>query len=218
MTCTLSCHPAAPAETHFHWRAASGMSVPMEGPVTLVKSAGQGRELVALLQSIAGGDRSALATLYRRTSGKLYGICMRLLGSEAEAEDVLQDVYVTVWQKAGRFDSAKASPITWLAVLARNKAIDRLRLRRIATTHIDEAAEVADDSPSAFDLLERDEENARLGGCLEELDDRQRTMIREAFVEGATYSELADREAVPLGTMKSWIRRGLLRLRGCLER
>jgi RNA polymerase sigma-70 factor (ECF subfamily) len=170
------------------------------------------------LQSIAGGDRAALALLYRRTSAKLHGMCLRLLGSEAEAEDVLQDVYVTVWQKAARFDAAKASPITWLAVLARNKAIDRLRVRRVATGDLAEAQNVADDSPSAFDLVEAGEENQRLGHCLEELDEKQRAMIRAAFIEGATYPELAEREAVPLGTMKSWIRRGLMRLRGCLER
>jgi RNA polymerase sigma-70 factor (ECF subfamily) len=143
---------------------------------------------------------------------------MRLLGSEAEAEDVLQDVYVTVWQKAGRFDAAKASPITWLAVLARNKSIDRLRVRRVATGDLGEAGEIADDAPSALDLVERDQESQRLSHCLDELDEKQRAMIRAAFLDGATYPELAEREAVPLGTMKSWIRRGLLRLRGCLER
>jgi RNA polymerase sigma-70 factor (ECF subfamily) len=142
---------------------------------------------------------------------------VRLLGSQAEAEEVLQEVYVTVWNKADRFDPHKASPITWLAVLARNKAIDRLRLRRLPTDPIDHASEVADDRPSALDVLETAQEHDRLNGCLDELDAQQRSMIRAAFLDGASYPELAEREGVPLGTMKSWIRRGLLRLRGCLQ-
>ncbi len=177
----------------------------------------QPHELVPVMRSIAAGDRAALALLYERTSAKLFGICARLLPSEAEAEEVLQDVYVTVWQKADRFDAAKASPITWLAVLARNKAIDRLRRRSVATEDLAAAADIPDGGASALDLLERSEENARLAGCLDALDERQRTMIRAAFLDGDSYPELAQREKVPLGTMKSWVRRGLLRLRECLE-
>lgn len=175
-------------------------------------------ELVPLMHAVAAGDRRALADLYGRTSGKLYGICLRLLGSEPEAEDVLQDVYLTVWNKADSFDRDKASPITWLAVLARNKSIDRLRRKRAPTTTIDDAPDFADDGPSALDVLERDEDRRRLEVCLEELDRQQQEAIRSAFLDGATYPQLAEREQVPLGTMKSWIRRGLIRLRGCLER
>lgn len=175
------------------------------------------RELNPLLRLVSSGDRRALAELYSRTSAKLFGICVRLLGSEAEAEEVLQDIYLTVWKKADRFDPVKASPITWLAVLARHKAIDRLRLRRLGTDPIEAAGEVADERPSALDLLESAEDRDRLNACLEELDERQRSMIRCAFLDGATYPELAEREGVALGTMKSWIRRGLLRLRGCLQ-
>lgn len=175
-------------------------------------------ELAPLMQAVAAGDRDALADLYGRTSAKLYGICIRLLGSEPEAEEVLQDVYVTVWKKAGSFDRDKASPITWLAVLARNKAIDRLRRQRAPTTTMDDAPDLADDSPSALEILERDEDQRRLNTCLDELEEQQRASIRAAFLDGATYPQLAEREQVPLGTMKSWIRRGLIRLRGCLER
>jgi RNA polymerase sigma-70 factor (ECF subfamily) len=183
----------------------------------MVMSAASSHELSPLMRSVASGNRGALAELYRRTSAKLFGICVRVLGSEAEAEEVLQEVYLTVWNKAGRFDDVKASPITWLAVIARNKAIDRLRIRRIATGPIEDASEVRDEHPSALDVLETAEEQQRLAGCLDELDEQQRTMIRSAFLDGATYPELAEREGVPLGTMKSWIRRGLLRLRGCLQ-
>jgi RNA polymerase sigma-70 factor (ECF subfamily) len=177
-----------------------------------------GGELVALLEAITRGDRGAFSDLYRRTSAKLYGICLRLLPSEAEAQEVLQETYVLVWQKADRFDSAKASAITWLATIARNKAIDRLRRRTLAGDGLEAAAEVEDDSPSAFDVIGDAEDAARLSHCLEELDERARAMIRAAFLDGASYPELAERERVPLGTMKSWIRRGLQRLRGCLER
>jgi RNA polymerase sigma-70 factor (ECF subfamily) len=187
----------------------------MDPAAPLATNAGQ--ELNPLLRLVATGDRRALADLYGRTSAKLYGICVRLLGSPAEAEEVLQEVYVTVWNKADRFDPHKASPITWLAVLTRNKAIDRLRLRRLPTDPIEHAGEIADDRPSALDVLETAQEQDRLNGCLDELDAQQRTMIRAAFLDGASYPELAEREGVPLGTMKSWIRRGLLRLRGCLQ-
>lgn len=175
-------------------------------------------ELVAMLEAVSRGDRGAFSRLYQRTSAKLYGICLRLLGSEAEAQDALQEIYVLVWEKAGKFDAAKASAITWLAVLARNKAIDRLRRRSVADAGLDSAAEVEDDSPSAFEVVGEKQDVARLVNCLDELDERARQMIRAAFLDGASYPELAERESVPLGTMKSWIRRGLQRLRGCLER
>ena len=174
-------------------------------------------ELAPLLRATAAGDASALSELYRRTSPKLYGICLRLLNSEAEAQEVLQDVFVTVWQKAFRYDADKASPITWLAVMARNKAIDRLRGRQLRTEELGAAADVPDDSLLAVDIIEQRQEHDRLSGCLDELEPNQSAMIRAAFLDGATYAELAERQSVPLGTMKSWIRRGLLRLRGCLE-
>jgi RNA polymerase sigma-70 factor (ECF subfamily) len=179
----------------------------------------EGRRLADTLTAVAGGDRAAMADLYQRTSSKLFGICLRLLGSEAEAEEVLQETYVTVWRKAAAFDSGKASAITWLAILARNKAIDRLRVRGPRPhAGLDEATEIVDPGASALDLLEDAQERHRLTLCLDELEQRTGKMIRAAFLDGATYPDLAEREGVPLGTMKSWIRRGLLRLRGCLER
>jgi RNA polymerase sigma-70 factor (ECF subfamily) len=213
----LQAHCSPPADFRFQQAMSSGMERFMDRRAESKTSSDSG-QLAQLLEAVSRGDRSAFAALYRRTSAKLYGICLRLLGSEAEAQDVLQEVYVTVWQKAGQFDSARASPITWLAVLTRNKAIDRLRRRPIASEGIEAAAEIEDDSPSAFDLVGGAEDAARLGHCLGELEERARTMIRAAFLDGATYPELAEREGVPLGTMKSWIRRGLQRLRGCLDR
>lgn len=194
-----------------------GIKHGMDRPADFQAISGTGA-LADLLSATSRGDRAAFSSLYQRTSAKLYGICLRLLGSEAEAQDVLQDVYVIVWEKAGRFDPSKAGAITWLAVLARNRAIDRLRRRSVGTDAIEAAAHIEDESPSAFDIVEQADNAARLGRCLEQLEERSRSMIRSAFLDGASYPELAEREGVPLGTMKSWIRRGLQRLRGCLER
>lgn len=193
-----------------------GIKHGMDRPADFQAISGTGA-LADLLSATSRGDRAAFSSLYQRTSAKLYGICLRLLGSEAEAQDVLQDVYVLVWHKAASFDAGRASAITWLATVARNKSIDRLRRRRIASDGLDAAADVEDEAPSAFDLIGDAQDAARLGRCLEELEERARSMIRAAFLDGATYPELADREGVPLGTMKSWIRRGLVRLRGCLD-
>ena len=210
-----ACAPSA----HFRFRlfSGSGMTTNMDS----LESQRPGRdssELAGLLRAVSGGDRRAFAILYDRTSAKLYGICLRLLGSEAEAQDVLQEAYVRIWSNAGRFDPTKASPITWLAVVARNKAIDRLRQRVSATDGIEAAADVEDDAPSAFDLVDAQQDANRLAECLEELEEQPRTAIRAAFLDGLSYPELAERDSVPLGTVKSWIRRGLQRLRGCLER
>jgi len=190
---------------------------PMDRPVSNRRSA-ERAQLATLMSRVAAREAGALKAVYDSTSAKLYGICLRLLGDEAEAEDVLQEVYLTVWRKARIFDEARASPITWLATIARNRAIDRLRSKRMPATDVAEALDIADVGPSSIDVLEQAQDASRLRHCLGELDERARTMIRSAFFEGFTYSELAAREAVPLPTMKSLIRRGLLRLRGCLER
>lgn len=174
-------------------------------------------QLAQLLASVATRDAAALKQLYDRTSFKLYGICLRVLRDEADAQDALQDVYVSVWRKAGTFDQSKASAITWLVTLARNRSIDRLRSRRPGSDTIDAAAEIADDRPSSLEVLESAQDVSRLSNCLDELEERPRAMIRSAFFDGATYPQLAEREGVPLPTMKSLIRRGLMRLRGCLE-
>lgn len=199
--------------------AGSCMDRPMDRPAGATTGSEEGRRLAGTLHAVANGSQAAMADLYERTSAKLYGICLRILGSEADAEEVLQETYVTVWRKAAHFDQSKAGVITWLAVLARNKSIDRLRQRRPeAPAGLDAAADIPDAGASALDLLEDAQERQRLSACLEELEPRTGEAIRAAFLDGATYPDLAEREGVPLGTMKSWIRRGLLRLRGCLER
>ena len=172
------------------------------------------------LQRAGRGEKSALESIYRATSAKLFGICLRILGDRQEAEDVLQLVYVSVWRRAGSFDPSRASPITWLATLARNRSIDRLRsLRRTRGFEpVETAADIVDGAPDALAGLESAEEGKRLAGCIGELEDKTANAIRSAFFGGLTYSDLADRAGVPLGTMKSWIRRGLMKLKECLER
>jgi len=173
-----------------------------------------------LLVAVAGGDARAFENLYRSTSAKLFGICLRVVKQRNDAEDVLQDVYSTIWRKAHQYDAARASAITWLAMMARNKAIDRVRaggVERHSAT-LDLAEELHDPNPTALAAAESNDENKRLNACLSELEVQRRNLIRIAFFEGATYEELAARSGSPLGTIKSWIRRGLLRLKACLER
>jgi RNA polymerase sigma-70 factor (ECF subfamily) len=163
-------------------------------------------------------DRAALQDVYRLTSAKLFGICLRICGERSAAEDVLHDVYLTIWKRAGAYEPGRASPISWLATIARNKAIDWVRARGARPAHpIEEAALVADMSPDQSETAERDQESRRLHDCLDALDERARDAIRTAFFDGVTYAELAERKNVPLGTMKSIMRRGLLQLRGCVD-
>jgi len=175
--------------------------------------------LRAAMVRLADGDSEALEEIYAATRVKLYGICLRILGDTKEAEDALQDVYVNLWQRADRYDPTRASPISWLATFARNRAVDRLRVGRVrgGAVGIEEAAPLPDETPLAEDMLMDAERAARVHTCLETLDDNAATHIRAAFFEGYTYAQLAERAGVPLGTMKSWIRRGLIRLRECLE-
>jgi RNA polymerase sigma-70 factor (ECF subfamily) len=167
---------------------------------------------------IAAGEREALRQLYDATSAKLFGVCLRILSDREESEDVLQDVYVTIWRRADRFDGARASVMTWVSTIARNRAIDRLRAR--GPMHYAEPVEdleIADGSVGAEALLEAADDSHRLQGCLSELDERTEKVIRTAFFEGVTYEALAKRMDAPLGTVKSWIRRGLAKLKGCLQ-
>lgn len=172
-----------------------------------------------LLAQIAGGDQTAFETLYRNTSGKLLGICLRVLTDRAEAEDVLQEVYVTVWHKAGQFDAQRSRAMTWLGTIARNRAIDRLRALPAPATRasIDAADAAHDPAPSPAVQAEASTERARLDECLDQLEPRRQKLIRTAFFEGATYEELATRSGSPLGSIKSWIRRGLMQLKACLQ-
>lgn len=175
-------------------------------------------DLNRLLQHTGRNDQQAFAELYKRTSPKLFGVCLRMLRDRGEAEEVLQETYAAVWRCAASFDATRASAITWLVTLSRNKAIDRLRQHRDELLDDPQKLEVAADeraTPAAD--AESSQEYRRLQRCLDELEPQQQSSVREAFFSGATYNELATRCKVPIGTMKSWIRRSLLQLRKCLD-
>ncbi|MEG2803126.1 sigma-70 family RNA polymerase sigma factor [Stenotrophomonas sp.] len=180
---------------------------------------GAARRLDALLEQVATGDRQAFEAVYQLASGRLFAICLHVLRDRGDAEEVLQDVFTTVWHKAAQFDRGKASAMTWLSMAARNRAIDRLRaapprpLEDIAV-----AEEIADFAPQPGQVAEQASDRERLDDCLDTLEPRRRSLIRLAFLDGASYEELARRIGSPLGSVKSWIRRGLGQLRVCLER
>ena len=173
--------------------------------------------LTEALVATGAEDRDAFRRLYDLTAAKLFGICLRICGERQAAEDVLHEVYLTVWRRAGAYEPGRASPITWLATIARNRAIDWRRANASrSTAPLEDAPDLPDTGPLPGDGLEAAGESARLHDCLRALDDRQRQAISTAFFDGVTYAELAKREGVPLGTCKSWIRRGLAGLKRCL--
>lgn len=164
------------------------------------------------------GDRSAFETVYKATSAKLFGVCLRIFPDRTEAEEALQEAYLTIWNKAASFETGRASPISWLVTVTRNRAIDRLRSKgKAGLTALDEAAEIADPAPLADAQMLVASENRVLNGCIEDLNQRDAHFIRCAFIGGATYVDLASSEGEPLGTVKSRIRRALLKLRSCME-
>lgn len=174
--------------------------------------------LTRALGRVADGDREGLQQVYEMTSAKLLGTVLHVLRDRDRSEDVLQEVYLKVWHRAARFDESRASPITWLCAIARNAAIDRARKdgRNLEDDASDALPDVEDESMGADDALCREEDREKLRRCLEGLEKDHRKSIRLAFFRGFTHSELAKRLGVPLGTMKSWIRRGLKNLKGCL--
>ncbi len=174
--------------------------------------------LAASLTAAGRGDRAAFEEIYKRTSAKLFGICLRIFPDRQEAEDALQDAYITIWNRAVTFDPARASPITWLAIVTRNRAIDRLRAKgKAAMVPVDEAFDVADDAPNAEAQLLAGADTRALNTCIAALETLDAAFIRSAFLRGATYADLAAQEALPLGTVKSRIRRALIKLRACMS-
>lgn len=143
-----------------------------------------------------------------------------MLADASEAEEALQDVYMTIWRRSGTYDPARASPMTWLVAIARNRAIDRIRaakaLRRSPLAVPLDVQEHHGATSAEMLAGEAVEDSQRLAMCVEALDAHVRRAIRAAFFDGLTYEQLATREDVPLGTMKSWIRRGLISLRKCM--
>ncbi|SMX44829.1 sigma-70 family RNA polymerase sigma factor [Maliponia aquimaris] len=175
-----------------------------------------------LIARTALRDRAAFAALYDATSGKLLAICLSVLKDREEAEDTLQEVYLRVWNKAGRYAVTGHSPMTWLITLARNIAIDRLRARRRATGDRAETETETDSLPDARPGPEAAtiaaSESRRIVDCLGQLPDERAEAVRAAYLEGDSYADLAQRFAVPLNTMRTWLRRSLQSLRECMSR
>ena len=175
--------------------------------------------LVAALTLSATGDREAFRRVYELTAAKLFGICLRICGERQAAEDVLQEVYLIVWRRAATYRPDRSHPVTWLATIARNRSLDWRRSPRARTAMADAADvdETVDDAPLADQRIVAGEDGRRLDDCMDRLDDRPREAIRSAFLDGLTYGDVARRVGVPLPTMKSIIRRALIRLRECLN-
>ena len=177
-----------------------------------------------LITRVAAQDRAAFRALYGQTSAKLMGVLLRILGTRSEAEDALQEVFTRVWLRAGRFDATKGRGMTWLIAIARNHAIDRLRSRppMAQTTASDEddtdpLDRVADTAPTAETRLIATGEARRIADCFDTLEPDRADAVRGAYLGGLSYADLADRHGVPLNTMRTWLRRSLLKLRECLD-
>nr|WP_265919683.1 sigma-70 family RNA polymerase sigma factor [Cupriavidus nantongensis] len=179
--------------------------------------------LEELLQAVAVGERQALRAIYDLTATKLFGLALRITGRRDWAEDVVQESFVSIWHHAGDYRPELAAPITWMTAIVRNRALDCLRRAAAArvpqTAELDEdlGAWLADDAAGPAELAEASQQARALNRCLQRLEQPQRQAIMLAYLQDLSHAELAERLRAPLGTVKSWIRRGLERLRSCME-
>jgi len=176
--------------------------------------------LMELLARTALSDQRAFAELYRLTSSHLYGAALRILRDSAAAEEVLQESFVNVWHHANSYVSGKSQPLTWLTRIVRNRCLDQLRRKDVDTVAIDDEEEsvtIADEGPSPLEMLVAGADARAVKACVEGLEAAQKQAIALAFYQGLSHSELAAHLKEPLGTVKSWIRRGLERLKACLD-
>jgi len=176
--------------------------------------------LAGLLAQSALKNQRAFGDLYQLTSAKLYGVALRILRRQDWAEEVLQECYVNIWNHAGDYAVAKSAPLTWMTSIVRNRCLDWLRRPQVEATGVeyDIAVEAwQDDAPGPMDSLLAASEAAALARCLQQLEAKQRQSIMLAFFHGLSHTELARHMQQPLGTVKTWVRRGLERLKGCLS-
>jgi RNA polymerase sigma factor (sigma-70 family) len=179
--------------------------------------------VAGLLARVALADQRAFEALYGQTSAHLYAVALRIVRDPSAAEEILQEAYVSVWHHAGSYDAARSQPMTWLASIVRNRCLDQLRRRELATVTLtteDEDApeyDVADEGLTPAELLLRGAEARSVRDCVETLDAGPRQAIAMAFFQGLSHAELAAQLREPLGTIKSWVRRGLERLKRCLD-
>ena len=171
-----------------------------------------------LLARVAQGDRAAFRALYDIASAKLYGTVLRILGTRSEADDALQEVFIRIWRHAPRFDPRKGRGMTWMITIARNHAIDRLRARPPAAPAESDAIEALPaPGPDGEARVIAMGEAGRIADCLDALEPERASAVRGAYLDGLSYEQLARRHSVPLNTMRTWLRRSLIRLRECLS-
>ena len=177
------------------------------------------------LARVALGDRAALRKVYEATSAHLFGVALRILNRRELAEDVLQEAFVNVWHGAGSYQASQSQPMTWLISIVRNKALDHLRAgQRHAAESLDEAGDdhaalqVADERPNPMQLLMSAADALSIRGCMDAIEASQRQCLALAYYHGYSHSEVAQHLQAPLGSVKAWIRRGLERLKKCLDR
>lgn len=181
-------------------------------------------ELIALLDRVAGHDHAALKELYERCSPKLFGLAVRVVSEREWAEDVLQEAFLTIWRAAGDYRSSLSPPMAWMGLIVRSRGLDFLRRRTADRIHLtqelDEAIAdtLASDAPSPMDTAHASEQAWALHQCLGQLENRQREVFSLAYIRDLSHSELATQLNLPLGTVKTWIRRGLEQLRLCMAR
>ena len=175
-------------------------------------------EIEAIIGRVALGDRQAFGELYQATSAKLFGVSLRILNDRAEAEDAIQEVYVKIWRAASAYQINGLSPMTWLITITRNHSIDRLRALRSDGTSIDEIVELRDPKPGPEANAVAGSEATRVFKCLNELQKDRSDAVRRAYLDGDSYKEIASRYDVPLNTVRTWLRRSLLKLRECMVR
>jgi RNA polymerase sigma-70 factor (ECF subfamily) len=173
--------------------------------------------LVDDMARVAAGDRAAFARVYHATSAKLYGIVLRILQRRDLTDEIVQEVYVRIWERAGDFDPGRASPITWMATIARNRALDEVRkARHVRLDDAPEALDVADEARPADEQVASRHDLKRLLGCLDRLPPDRKDMVRLAYLDGWSREELARRYGHPVATIKTWLHRSLKQLKDCL--
>ncbi|MDB5964631.1 MAG: polymerase subunit sigma-24 [Polaromonas sp.] len=182
------------------------------------------KHLIALLDRVALADEPALRELYDLTSSRLYGVAVRVVTNREWAEDVLQEAFVNIWRIAGDYKASLSPPMAWMGLVVRSRGLDFLRRR--ASDRADRMQElddviadtVAGDSPNPMDMAMASEQAKALHECLSQLDNKQREVVSLAYMRDLSHGELAEQLKLPLGTVKTWIRRGLEQLRGCMAR
>ena len=199
-----------------------GVAAPRARRYTLAPPMTTNDDLAAMLSRVALRDRAAFEQVYRATCAHLLGIAFRILNNRDRAEEVLQEAFMNVWNGAGGFNAAVASPMTWLINIVRNKAIDSLRSRKTekaSTVELDDEAlaVAADPAQQPQQLLDTNLTELMIDRCMAELGAPQRQALALAYYRGMVHTEVALALGAPLGTVKAWVRRGLDKLKVCLE-